>query len=93
MEKKSSSSPARQGHTSHEENREDLQSAPWAAQAQDEKAAGPPPQRSGVVGRFLALCGKLGDLPEWRFGSGKLHGRTLNWGIGIIASMGFLMFG
>jgi hypothetical protein len=36
---------------------------------------------------------KLGDLPQLKVGSRLLQGAALNWGIGIIASCGFLMFG
>ncbi|GAB7363377.1 hypothetical protein MBLNU230_g3656t1 [Neophaeotheca triangularis] len=43
----------------------------------------------GIMGMFSAL----GNLPEWGLGGKKLHGKPLNYGIGIIASCGFLMFG
>lgn len=44
---------------------------------------------SGIMGVFS----RLGDLPEWKFGGKHLAGTTLNYGIGLIASCGFLMFG
>ncbi|KAH7305018.1 sugar transporter STL1 [Stachybotrys elegans] len=42
---------------------------------------------------FLRFCSKMGDLPQWKVGGQRLRGAALNWGIGVIASCGFLMFG
>lgn len=36
---------------------------------------------------------RFGSLPHFGTKSGPLRGAALNWGIGIIASYGFLMFG
>ena len=49
----------------------------------------PPPPPTGMLGLFS----KLGNLPEWKVGGAHLRGRILNYGIGFIASCGFLMFG
>lgn len=46
--------------------------------------------RSNVFVRFF---NKMGDLPQWKVGGQHIRGAALNWGIGIIASCGFLMFG
>ncbi|KAI9157929.1 Sugar transporter STL1 [Paramyrothecium foliicola] len=45
---------------------------------------------SNILVRFFH---KMGDLPEWKVGGSLLRGAALNWGIGFIASCGFLMFG
>ncbi|CRK27716.1 hypothetical protein BN1708_014935, partial [Verticillium longisporum] len=42
---------------------------------------------------FRRFCSKMGDLPQWKVNGKLLRGAALNWGIGIIASCGFLMFG
>jgi hypothetical protein len=49
----------------------------------------PGSSKGGIMGFFH----KIGDLPEWTFRGNRLQGKALNWGIGIIASCGFLMFG
>lgn len=45
------------------------------------------------VGGVLGMFSKLGNLPEWGIRGKKLSGKPLNYGIGLIASCGFLMFG
>jgi len=45
---------------------------------------------NSAIARFFS---RMGDLPTWRFGKSYMRGRALNWGIGVIASTGFLMFG
>ncbi|KAM9875222.1 hypothetical protein VDGL01_10711 [Verticillium dahliae] len=42
---------------------------------------------------FSRFCSKMGDLPQWKVNGKLLRGAALNWGIGVIASCGFLMFG
>ncbi|KAM0646055.1 hypothetical protein D7B24_002179 [Verticillium nonalfalfae] len=42
---------------------------------------------------FGRFCSKMGDLPQWKVNGKLLRGAALNWGIGVIASCGFLMFG
>ncbi|KFA74041.1 hypothetical protein S40288_05174 [Stachybotrys chartarum IBT 40288] len=42
---------------------------------------------------FIRFFNRMGDLPQWKVGGQHLRGAALNWGIGIIASCGFLMFG
>lgn len=37
------------------------------------------------------LFNRMGDLPQFKFGGKLLDGAALNWGIGIIASCGFLV--
>lgn len=63
--------------------------------SEDEKQARIRRERDSVkpeskTGRFFS---KLGDLPEWRLGKRRLHGKALNYAIGGVASTGFLMFG
>ncbi|KAH7374474.1 sugar transporter STL1 [Plectosphaerella cucumerina] len=42
---------------------------------------------------FLRFFSRMGNLPQWKWRGQLLRGQALNWGIGIIASCGFLMFG
>ncbi|CRK43607.1 hypothetical protein BN1723_016227 [Verticillium longisporum] len=42
---------------------------------------------------FSRFCSKMGDLPQCKVNGKLLRGAALNWGIGVIASCGFLMFG
>ena len=44
-------------------------------------------------GGIMGFFSRMGDLPEYSVGGGKLQGKALNWAIGVIASCGFLMFG
>lgn len=39
------------------------------------------------------LISRLGNLPEWRLGKEKLHGRSLNFLIASVSATAFLMFG
>lgn len=50
-------------------------------------------QKDVPQGGIARLWSALGNLPEWKIRGQMLRGTQLNWGIGFIASMGFLMFG
>lgn len=45
------------------------------------------------LGGIWGTLSRLGNLPEWGINGKKMSGKPLNYGIGVIASCGFLMFG
>lgn len=50
-------------------------------------------ERSRPDSKWLRVFSRMADLPHWTVGGKQLHGKLLNWSIGFVASMGFLMFG
>jgi hypothetical protein len=69
--------------TIRENKAETSQQSDRASSSSDEKASGHHGSKS--------IFSKLGDLPQWKVGGKLLSGPSLNWGIGIIASCGFLV--